>query len=745
MQNFRLAILWPLITICCLFALNYGCRKDFLTEKPNTDPTDRTITLEEIMMHFNTDGNNDRSGKRLPLYVRPLWDESYIVTNTGFPIIMTPVDTPCSCPDTRYGGNLAFYKDPSGNIQSAFVIWETDSLSTYSSNRAPLDSSSQFSGMMALVNQQDTIEKVVQVLNGRIMAAKKGKVAFADIPNKFIQGGPIAHDRDPWSWWKSLWGGVKCYNFGNNGINWNWWGNFWNGVADLFGGQTWDGEAGEHISYPPGSFFFGGFEVGWGLPEGYTEPGGSGLFDQQFSNQISTCTAINEYIQSIGEIPQGYSSIDLSFCQLINEVGLNGTEGKCLFSQYGTSNIEDLLSYWNASPKDIATADKLKAYIMGQCDGSFAILLTHLLKDKFFLEQHPIDLMEQIKNTCGFSSYNSPEWYDAFNSGLSQCTKEVIIDDWFDLTAAEKTLLLNNQDLFDEIGSFITTNGGDASSKDAAELLVQLINDSQLNATQLNWVVNGSGQIGKCLSFIQSHNSTPNDTNLAAAIVVSYIEMLASGTVEVQQFFQDAQSNSISNPVWDIIIEQLELALKDALIDIIPGGTIITLGPAAIEQFKSGDYLGALWTTAEIALDEAGTFVPIAKVASFGVSLGKKATSLMKFYDVMKKVYTLGDDAAYRVYQVLRNKIDDLYAKIEWTGNGAKVNGLGPLEVWDDLVEIFEIDPDDITSGNNGNEIKAEFNLGGNSYTMRFYLESTSSGEPTIAIKKGSFEFKMRF
>jgi hypothetical protein len=371
--------------------------------------------------------------------------------------------------------------------------------------------------------------------------------------------------------------------------------------------------------------------------------------------------------------------------------------------------------------------------------------LTHLLKDKFFLEQHPIDLMEQIKNTCGFSSYDGPEWYDAFNSGLSQCTKEVIVDDWFDLTAAEKTLLLNDQALFDEIGSFITFNGGDAASKDAAELLVQLINDCQFNAAQLNWLVSNSGRIGECLSFLQSHNANQHDANLAAAVVVSYIQMLSSGSVEVQQFFQDAQSNSISNPVWDIIIEQLELALKDALIDIIPGGTIITLGPAAIDQLKSGDYLGAIWTAAEIALDEAGTFVPIAKVASFGVSLGKKATSLMKFYDVMKKVYTLGDDVAYRVYQVLRNKIDDLYAKIEWTGNGAKVNGLGPLDVWDDLVEAFEIDPDNISSGNNGNEITAEFNLGGNNYTMRFYLESTSSGEPTIAIKKGSFEFKMRF
>ncbi|MDO8367736.1 MAG: hypothetical protein Q7T20_13125 [Saprospiraceae bacterium] len=608
MKMLRSATLGPIITIFCLFVLNYGCQKNFLTEKPNTDPTDRTITLEEVMEQFKTDGNSDRSGERLPLYVRPLWDESYIVTNTGFPILMTSVDTPCSCPDTRYGGNLAFYKDPSGNIQSAFVIWETDSLSTYSSNRAPLDSSSQFSGMMALVNQQDTIEKVVQILNGRIMAAKKGKVAFADIPNEFIQGGPIANDRNPWDWWRNLWGGVQCPTWGSSGMDWSWWGNFWNGVGGLFGGQTWDGEAGEYISYPPGSFFFGGFEVGWGLPEGYNEPGGSGLFGQQFSNQISTCTAINEYIQSIGEIPQGYSSIDLNFCQLINEVGLNGTEGMCLFSQYGTSNIEDLLIYWNASNKDLATAEKIKAFIMGQCNGSFTPMLADLIKDNFCLSQHPIGLMENIKNQCGLSSFDSGEWFDAFNSGLSECTKSIILDDWFDLTNAEKDNLLNNPALYDQVVNFVKSKGCSEGAKDFAlemaqvqVLLSQIPGQPMLTLDDFNYLYDNIGGIEEavipptntpisvtnplCMQILTFATRTDVVSGLQYAGMIlqnSYFQFNVPGSTPVQiqtynmKFNADANTNTaclVSCPAFAANAINIAVTQIQQLIDALPAGT----------------------------------------------------------------------------------------------------------------------------------------------------------------------------
>jgi hypothetical protein len=267
----------------------------------------------------------------------------------------------------------------------------------------------------------------------------------------------------------------------------------------------------------------------------------------------------------------------------------------------------------------------------------------------------------------------------------------------------------------------------------------------QSDIDRIIWLVNNSPRINKISDFVNEHSQTANHRNLAKSISIGYIDMLASGEPEVNEMINDIENLAVGDPMWDFLIEQIAELLEDALIDIIPGGTLVTLGPEAIEQFNNGDFLGGLWTSATIVLDEAGTFIPVAKVVSLGISLGEKAAKLGKFYDVMKRVYTLGDDVAYKVYHVLRNKLDKLYSKIEWTGNGAKIaGGEDPLEFWDDFVNIFGATvlptppppaPQD--------EIRATFGSG--QFEMRFYPSSTSSGQPTIVIKKGGYEFKMRF
>jgi hypothetical protein len=208
----------------------------------------------------------------------------------------------------------------------------------------------------------------------------------------------------------------------------------------------------------------------------------------------------------------------LSFCQLINEVGLNGTEGKCLFSQYGTSNIEDLLSYWNASSKDLETAEKVKAYILGQCNGSFTPRLADLLKENFCLSQHPIDLMENIKNQCGLSSFDSGEWFDAFNSGLSECTKSIILDDWFDLTNAEKDNLLNNPALYDQVVNFVKSEGCSVAAKDfASDIIPQIIQHDLMFLTEddLSLMFNNPNLRINYLQFLTDNPNLTQDDKAA--------------------------------------------------------------------------------------------------------------------------------------------------------------------------------------------------------------------------------------
>lgn len=123
----------------------------------------------------------------MPLCVTPLWNASYIVSPSGFPVLITPIDTPASLPGTRFGGSLAFYKDPTGLIQSKLVLWAADSLATFFPERAPLDATGQFNGTMMLVSQEDTIEKFVKVVNGYIALKGEAKIPFEDISSGFDQ------------------------------------------------------------------------------------------------------------------------------------------------------------------------------------------------------------------------------------------------------------------------------------------------------------------------------------------------------------------------------------------------------------------------------------------------------------------------------------------------------------------------------------------------------------------------------
>lgn len=115
-------------------------------------------------------------------------------------------------------------------------------------------------------------------------------------------------------------------------------------------------------------------------------------------------------------------------------------------------------------------------------------------------------------------------------------------------------------------------------------------------------------------------------------------------------------------------------------------------------------------------------------------------------YHVINKAEKLGADVAYKIYQVLRNRLGGLYTKMKWTGNGAKITGAGdPLDIWDDFIHTFNAKLIPPTANSLPGEINYQFDLGGNRFYMRYYPSSSSSGEPTIAIVKGSFEFKLRF
>ncbi|MCW5922866.1 MAG: hypothetical protein KIS77_11015 [Saprospiraceae bacterium] len=249
--------------------------------------------MEEVIAKYGKHGVAERTDEKLPLDLIPNWASAYTYSKASVPVILTALDTASLYQDNWHGGNLAFYKDGLGVIQSVLLAWQADSLSPYTSNKAPLDSTSLFNGMM-MIDDQDTLRKVARLLHGKIVKAKGGATAVQDISlDGLVVGG--AQNRCCWQPRQR-----------------NWWNVFWREVGELLedignffaGQQIWDDVTGPNIYYGAGSFFFdSGFILN---TSNYSPPGGVGMFEQQFAAQMSTCTTIREYIESIGGTPPGY-------------------------------------------------------------------------------------------------------------------------------------------------------------------------------------------------------------------------------------------------------------------------------------------------------------------------------------------------------------------------------------------------------------------------------------------------------
>ncbi len=397
---FRISSL--VLLLACL-ALYSGCQKETAINDIPNNPNS-PLSIDEIIAKYGTyahsGGVYDRSGTKLPLDVIPIWKEASVYADSSFPLILVPLDTPFICSGTRHGGNLAFFRGPSGDIKCKLLLWEADSLSPYPSNLAPLRSSSNFSGWMLSISELDSITGIAKVINGNVVSSKKGAYSFYDLPIiANLPGANSADDRTwPPKWWP--WGpnGEGCPNnlAPDNG---SWWGDFWNNVGSFFASNVWDTEGGENVSYTPLYFFFGN---GFSNPgDGFVSPGNSSIFDQNWLNQSNTCNLIRQYIESVGEVPTGYSEADLRYCQLVNELGIDAASSRCLFAQYGSSFIDDFYEHWEQSDKSVATAELLKSYLSARCQLNPSVLFTDIIKQQFCLNGSSMDIWLELTEQCG--------------------------------------------------------------------------------------------------------------------------------------------------------------------------------------------------------------------------------------------------------------------------------------------------------------------------------------------------------
>lgn len=215
------------------------------------------------------------------------------------------------------------------------------------------------------------------------------------------------------------------------------------------------------------------------------------------------------------------------------------------------------------------------------------------------------------------------------------------------------------------------------------------------SAAEIYFLIDNANRIFENAGFIALHSDTENNLNLARMISKSYVKMLASDDAFGNEMIEDMQLGSIDfdDPVWEILGEQIEILLKEVLIDQIPGGTLITIGPLAIQQFKDGDWLGGLWTTLDIVLNEADAFIPWAKIPSIAHSLYEKSVLLKKVYKVMKEAKSLGSEFVVKFYETLRTRfgVSEIRNRLQWLDgtNGSKLEGITSGEFFQDLKSTF--------------------------------------------------------
>jgi len=179
------------------------------------------------------------------------------------------------------------------------------------------------------------------------------------------------------------------------------------------------------------------------------------------------------------------------------------------------------------------------------------------------------------------------------------------------------------------------------------------------------------------------------------------------------------------------------------LIDIIPGGTLVTVGPQAIQQFKDGDWLGGLWTTMTIVLDESATFIPSIKVWNVGISIAQKSKQIKKVYRALKEAKQLGEEYVVKLYTVLKNRfgIANIKDKFKWLGSsdGAKLEGVTSADFFDDLKQAFGATKMHFKDFNSKDVFKIINNIPNTNLSvyMVLYPDSGTSWNFTIAFYTG--------
>lgn len=205
----------------------------------------------------------------------------------------------------------------------------------------------------------------------------------------------------------------------------------------------------------------------------------------------------------------------------------------------------------------------------------------------------------------------------------------------------------------------------------------------------------GISELTYVIDFLKLHDNTAESKALSNSIAKGYASLTAEEKAVLKELSTYFQTHDPTDPLWDIMQEQFLEILKEFVADLVPGGTAVLQGPALVEAMKKGDWLGAFYIAADIAINEADNFNPLAKTCSIALGSAKSYKLLKKVYEPFKQAAKLGVPFVTKFYNVLRNRlglsVTDIRKKMDWKGfpDGTVMKDIDPHTFLEKLKEEF--------------------------------------------------------
>lgn len=263
----------------------------------------------------------------------------------------------------------------------------------------------------------------------------------------------------------------------------------------------------------------------------------------------------------------------------------------------------------------------------------------------------------------------------------------------------------NNLQIDTETSKYIKNDlinsGVCGDEEDIAEALFNKLNESLDLDDNKECLMDNVSMLSQMSNFMTSDSNCNEESKSIKSIIA---DSFADGYCEdpTNPMFNNAVPFEDDDPLLSIIVDQVKQLAFDMVADLVPGGSLLTTGPEFLEHIKLGNYMEAVYSFVDIALNEAEHCFPVAKAAS--IVLGtvdgyKQIKKLVKTFNNMKH---LGRDVIEKVYTLFidrlgwdANKINNLFNLLENEAGdiagtqNALLEGITGGDFFEELKDVF--------------------------------------------------------